>query len=133
MAATAIATSETFFDTVPREVLLLIAALIPNLQTLDSFSQSWSAAAQLIDECGAQIIENVMSRSAPPQIQTIVRIITQKTRSPSSLSLSMEDCIKLSKDPNATYEPISAITSSKVLRNILLSADWAHHLSRICL
>ncbi|RDW68672.1 hypothetical protein BP5796_09329 [Coleophoma crateriformis] len=130
MASTDLVTrSETFFDKIPRDTLLLIVAALPDLPTLFNLSQSCSAVTRLIDECGAYIIEDVMRDSLRPEIQDIIRVIVQLRSS----SPSVEDFNELSTIEQAGCAPIPATASSKALHGILLSVDRIHHLSQCCL
>ncbi|KAH8802429.1 hypothetical protein F5884DRAFT_802034 [Xylogone sp. PMI_703] len=80
------------FSKIPAPLLLSIVKLLPNLVCLYSLDKASPSVASLFDECGAEIIEAIMSSNSAEQIQILIRTI-EIIRSHSLQSASLEEFI----------------------------------------
>ncbi|KAK1589892.1 uncharacterized protein LY79DRAFT_556023 [Colletotrichum navitas] len=72
-------------DVLPREILILILAELPDARALYQLIRASPAACRLYTAVGAEVLERVLARSVPPQIHQLIRLVgVIRTSTPSS-------------------------------------------------
>ncbi|KAK2051687.1 hypothetical protein LY76DRAFT_673941 [Colletotrichum caudatum] len=61
-------------DMLPREILILILAELPDVRALYQLIRASPAACRLYTAVGAEVLERVLARSVPPQIHELTRL-----------------------------------------------------------
>ncbi|KAK2020523.1 hypothetical protein LX32DRAFT_669148 [Colletotrichum zoysiae] len=130
-------------DMLPREILILILAELPDVRALYQLIRASPAACRLYTAVGAEVLERVLARSVPPQIHELIRLaVAVSTSTPTSpiapsFAAFLDRHIRPAADDHDYFPsspPLGQVCGGeKELRRVLLVARRIACLTPICI